>query len=323
MSSIVIPESVKTISNYLFNCCTNLSSIQIPNNVRRIGRLAFNKCENLESLSFLNEGIIIIDDGAFQACNGLKEIVLPKSVGRLGNYAFNACEEVERIEIPNIQEIPARAFTYNKAKTIVIPNSVLKIGEMAFGGCSQLVDVTIGSSVQTIGQNAFYDCSSIKRITSYAQTPPSCSTNSFTRTDILLNETVLEVPKGTVSIYKNKTVWNYFNQVNELPDPCATPTIEWENGEIVVSCPTEGVEFHYSIKNDDVKAGIIKEGRLPINAKYEISVYATAEGYRPSEIVTKTIPASSLDGTKGDMNNDGILSISDITKLVDLVKTAK
>lgn len=320
---MVIPEGVTEISRYLFNSCTNLSSIQIPNNVTRIGQFAFNECESLKSLSFLKEGIFYIDGGAFQACSGLKEIVLPKSVGRLGYYAFAACAEVERIEIPNVQEIPLCAFTSNKVKTIVIPNSVTKIDEMAFGGCSQLLEVTIGSSVQTIGQNAFYDCSSIKKVTTYAQTPPTCSTNSFARTDIVLNETVLEVPKGTVSTYKNKSVWNYFNQVNELPDPCASPTIEWGNGEILITCPTEGAEFHYSIKSDDVKTGILKEGRLPINAKYEISVYATAEGYRPSEIVTKTVAASSLDGTKGDMNNDGRLTISDITKLVDAVKIAK
>ena len=53
---------------------------------------------------------------------------------------------------------------------------------------------------------------------------------------------------------------------------------------------------------------------------YNISVYAKKDGYFDSDVVSMTIDLNRL---KGDVNQDGIVSIADATAIVDIILNAE
>lgn len=77
-----------------------------------------------------------------------------------------------------------------------------------------------------------------------------------------------------------------------------TPSIEHDYNRIYFTCGTEGVEFHYTIINDDARKATQQEAvkgnggsslQLPLTRRYIISVYATREGYEDSDPVSVTL----------------------------------
>ena len=68
---------------------------------------------------------------------------------------------------------------------------------------------------------------------------------------------------------------------------CEKPTIGYENGKLTFASSTEGATYQYTITDDDIKAGSGNEVQLAVT--YNISVYATKEGYDNSETATATL----------------------------------
>lgn len=66
-SSLALPSSLKTIGNYAFSLCSNITSVVIPNGVTTIGM------------------------GAFGLCDKLAAVVIPNSVSSIGKSAFANC----------------------------------------------------------------------------------------------------------------------------------------------------------------------------------------------------------------------------------------
>jgi hypothetical protein len=94
---------------------------------------------------------------------------------------------------------------------------------------------------------------------------------------------------------------------------CATPTITFADGELTFSCETEGVEYAYEITNADVKKG--NASKVTIGGKYNVSVYATKEGYENSDVASMEFTLGS-NGKVCDVNNDGKVDVADITAII-------
>ena len=73
MTSITIPESVRSIGDSVFRDCTGLTSVTIGNGVTNIGYSAFNYCKNLTGVTIPNS-ISTIDGYAFYECNSLSNV---------------------------------------------------------------------------------------------------------------------------------------------------------------------------------------------------------------------------------------------------------
>ena len=52
LTSVTIPDGVKSIGNNAFYCCINLTSVTIGNSVTSIGNWAFDSCEKLTNITF-------------------------------------------------------------------------------------------------------------------------------------------------------------------------------------------------------------------------------------------------------------------------------
>ncbi len=155
-------SSCKTIGDYSFYKCTELTSVSFPVGVTSIGNYAFYNCTELTSITIPNT-VESIGNYAFYNCPGLKTVVIPNGVKTIGDNAFYGCTELVSIEIPNsVTSIGNSAFYgCTNLTSIVIPDSVTSIGSSAFNGCSKLASISIPDGIQTIGNYAFGNCTSL------------------------------------------------------------------------------------------------------------------------------------------------------------------
>ena len=182
-----------TIGNNAFQYCTSLTSVTIPNSVKSIGNNAFQGCD-MTSLVIPNS-VTSIGVDAFQGCD-MTSVTIGNSVTNIGVRAFATCTSLTSVTIPNsVTSIGDRAFQDCTSLTsVIIPNSVTSIVSEAFSRCSGLTSVTIGNSVTSIGNKAFQNCTSLTSIVSLATTAPTIGSNTFNR--IKTNGT-LTVPSGS------------------------------------------------------------------------------------------------------------------------------
>ena len=164
LKEIYIPDSITSIEDRAFEECISLKEITIPDSVTNIGIEAFYGCKELKELNIPNT-VKSIGDWAFSYCSSLTSVTIPESVTTIGPFTFASCKSLKEITIPNsVTSIGNGAFSHCKSLTsVIIPDSVTNIGN-AFYECSSLEEITIPDSVTNIGIEAFYGCSSLKSI---------------------------------------------------------------------------------------------------------------------------------------------------------------
>ena len=239
LTSVTIPNSVKSIGNSAFYYCKKLKSITIPDGVRDIGKSAFNMC-GLTSVKFGNS-VNSIGDAAFSDCSGLKSVSLPNSVTYIGTSAFSRCTGLESITIPNsVMRIGSYAFSgcWNLAsvsipnsltmierntfencvslKSVTIPDGVTSIDNLAFSGCSSLKSVTIPNSVTRMGNLVFTNCNELTSVYSLIVEPFEIYENVFVDDNSNFTSATLYVPKGTKAKYEATPAWNKFQKIEEI-----------------------------------------------------------------------------------------------------------
>ena len=115
VTDLVIPDTlgglpVTAIGESAF-AESGLTSVAMPDTVRTIGDYAFNKCTNLTSAS-LSEALEQIGWFAFAGCAQLKEVALPKGLRVLGGSAFLTCTSLESITIPAGTQVGLDSFRW-------------------------------------------------------------------------------------------------------------------------------------------------------------------------------------------------------------------
>ena len=137
-----------------------------------------------------------------------------------------------------------------------------------------------------IYQSAFSGCG-LKEVRVLATKPPFAYDNTFSNYNI-----PLYVPEASVSDYQSANPWSKFSSFKTLTGgdvevkKCATPIISYDNGRIVFSCATEGVEYSSSITDADIKN--YTTSSIQLGATYTIRVMATKNGYQNSDEATAT-----------------------------------
>jgi hypothetical protein len=197
----------------------------------------------------------------------LTSVTIPDEVTTINEYTFYGC---------------------SKLKSVILPEKLNIIKKNAFYNCKSLESITIPNSVEFIYQNAFDGCSALKNVKVLAETPPFAYDNSFSNYGAELS-----VPEKSITAYQETSPWSKFATFKTLTGEdvevktCATPTISYSNGEISFGCETEGVEFVSSISNSDIAN--YNTSKININVTYTISVYATKNGCKDSEVAKATL----------------------------------
>ena len=133
VTSIIIPEGIRSIGLWAFRGCTNLTSVTIPNSVTSIGDRAFFFCHSLTSVTIGNS-VTSIGCEVFYYCNNLTSVTIPDSVTNIGASAFEYCLSLT---------------------SVTIGNGVTSIGGRAFDECRGLTSVTMRGDCPAVGALAF------------------------------------------------------------------------------------------------------------------------------------------------------------------------
>ena len=186
------------------------------------------------------------------------------------------------------------------------------------------VDITIPETINyndvncpvtSISSKAFVDCTSLACIrcktldvpallggTTFEGTTPSSAT--------------LYVASNMINAYKITESWSNFGDIVDLtviePIPCAIPTISYINGQVVITCETEDVEFKTNITADN--AHEYEEAIFDFTAIYTITTYAVKKGYANSDVVTATLCWIENGDGVGDVT--GIINIPAAVALI-------
>lgn len=86
ISTIAIPNSVKTIGEYAFYNCNALENVIIPNSITDIGSYAF-RITSLKNI-IISNNITTIAANTLNNCSALPNVIIPNGVSTIENYAF-------------------------------------------------------------------------------------------------------------------------------------------------------------------------------------------------------------------------------------------
>jgi len=133
LTSVIIPDSVKTIDSFAFWRCS-LSSIFIPCSIKRIERMAFSICCNLTSITVHPDNLSYLsENGILFSKDKTKLIKYPE--GRQGDYAIP--ESVTAIQCGALNNCTGLT-------SIIIPDSTVElIDGWWFTRCSKLTSITV------------------------------------------------------------------------------------------------------------------------------------------------------------------------------------
>lgn len=205
---------------------------------------------------------------------------------------------------------------------------VTSLGESCFSGCRGLTSITIPSSVTSLGGGCFMYCQNLETVYFEGK---YCKSNYA---DLNIPTTsIIKVPTEYLQGYKDSfgsdykyiLAWNpdETGEDNKPVTQCSTPSVSYGEGKLMFACETTGAKYHYTITDTDIKSDALSEnGEVSLSAAYNISVYATADGYKASDKAEATlywINANLDNGTNINMvktrgvvasTHDGIICLS-------------
>ena len=181
-------------------------------------------------------------------------------------------------------------------------------------------------NVTSLGDYCFNGCSALKTVCFKGKVPEMYSSETLPSTS------VINVPAEYLQDYKDAFGTDYHYIYAWNPDesgdgdkpvtPCATPSVSYESGKLKFACETAGAKYHYTITDTDITSDALNEnGEVSLSAAYNISVYATADGYTASEKAEATLYWINANLETANINlaktrgivasaHDGIVSIS-------------
>ena len=323
LTAVEIPNGVKSIGESAFFYCSKMTSISIPASVTSIGTNVFHFCRSLTSIT-IPQGVKTLGSYVLAGCTALTSVSIPSSVTSIGASAFNGCTGLTSLVISNgVKSLDQSAFDGCKSLTsIIIPNSVTSIGVYAFRECTGLKSIVIGSGANDIKGLAFANCSNIEHVYCLAVNVPKTGADAFE--GAYPNYTYLHVPEASVAAYKATAPWSSFKSVEALKDTdpislkCATPTIKINGGELTFECETEGVTFNAAYSYNSGSGNVTGNKMILSGAtNCHVTVYATKEGYQDSDVATADVELQV--GKRGDVNMDGVVSITDAVTVVNII----
>ena len=205
---------------------------------------------------------------------------------------------------------------------------VTSLSDGCFWGCSGLTSITIPSSVTSLGAFCFVDCQNLETVYFEGKYCKSNYAGLYIPTTSIIKvptEYLQDYKDSFGSDYKYIYAWNpdETGEDNKPVTQCSTPSISYESGKLMFACETTGAKYHYTITDTDIKSDALSEnGEVSLSAAYNISVYATADGYKASDKAEATlywIDANLDNGTNINMvrtrgvvasAHDGIVTLS-------------
>lgn len=171
VKDLVIPNTVNTISQLLFDGCSGLTNVDIHDSVTSIEMGAFYGCSNLTSITFGQSLKSIGQEAFYYFTDALVRDIFWDAVNcsSIVSNAFGVSRAIFHFG-NSVEHIPAGLPSLAmRGKTLVLPNSVKTIDSGAFkGSCAAVV---IGNGIENIASGAFSSGISVAYATSVEPLP--------------------------------------------------------------------------------------------------------------------------------------------------------
>ena len=286
---MTLPAGLKKIGALAFRDC-RFTTLTIPATVESIGSQAFLYCTTMTTVTFAGTNLTELSDGAFQSCSSLENIQLPEGLLTIGTSAFAGCSRLNAISLPA---------------------TLTEIRGYAFSGSNEIASVTVLSTTLPQADNTIFEAK-------------------------VYENAVLTVPKGTDATAAEP--WSLFANHQEgeestATEKCKTPTISYDKGTLKFVSETPEAQMIYSISDTDM-ANNKQSASVNLVKKYNIKVYAKKPGMLWSDEATasitwhngkptfegfKDVTLEDSNLLKGDVNEDGKVSISDAVTVVNII----
>lgn len=213
LSSVTLPNSLKSIGSNAFAGCVALTSITVPASVTFIGYSAFRGCTSLANINLechLESYLPYMLSG----CNSLTEFTVKPGVKKIFSCVFRDSANLQKVIVPNdLEFIGDYAFSGTRIRKMKIPETVKFIGERSFGDCPWLEKITMPSNLKIISQYAFANTPKLYRV-DFPQNLRKIEYGAFSRSairNVTLPDSVIYI--GDLAFANNNNL-----QTLRLPD---------------------------------------------------------------------------------------------------------
>ena len=139
-NSLSISEGTVSIASGAFKDVENINEIILPDSLKYISDYAFSNMDELKYVDF-NENVEYIGKYAFKGCGALERITIPGNVKVINTGMFADCKNLRYVEFSEgTSIIMQNVFNLNnKLEGVFIPNSVKSISPMLFDNSNKLI----------------------------------------------------------------------------------------------------------------------------------------------------------------------------------------
>lgn len=255
LTSISIPNGVKSLPSYCFYDCNNLQHVTLPDRLEAIGSNCFEYCNLLEL--YVPGTLKNISYAAFSRNANMASLTLSEGIETIGTYAFLYCNSLSTITFPSsLRRINSEAFcndaSVSKLSAINFNEGLEEIDYRAFANNKLLTEITLPSSLIYCLDYPFDNCTGIQKIYTYALIPPTVRNYVITR---YAGNIELYVPQWSFQEYMTTPGWLEFQDHLSI-DPNILP----EN--IIIN-----KEFEFVLKPEQMKEGYHPNMRLLYNTE--------------------------------------------------------
>ena len=248
LTSITIPPLLTTINSGTFANSDALTSVTIPSWVTSVGPSAFVNCTALKTVTILSPSLQL-PFWVF-AGTGMENLTMPVSITDIHQYTFQSSNSLSNLTL-----------TGNGSWNM---NS---LGELSL---SQLKTINIGGGVTSLGDCGF----SPDVVNCYADTPPACSSGTFTKYN-----GDLHVPTEAVGSYFTAPVWeNFGNLRNDLSDEVTISQAEaymLKGDELQLTAVTVPEAEVMWLSSDPAVATVDASGKVTATGIGECDIFAS------------------------------------------------
>ncbi len=156
LTAITLPEGLATIGNYALSS-SGIKTITVPETVTSIGVAAFSRCDSLTTVTYAAQQV---PDFAFLGAKALSNVTLAGNVTEIGKGAFSGCISLGNINFADdntVRVINAEAFIGAGAQALNLAQMerLEQIGDWAFA-TSGIASATLPQNITSMGQGAFF-----------------------------------------------------------------------------------------------------------------------------------------------------------------------
>ena len=176
VESVIIPETMTSISSFAFSNCELIKSIVIPDSILSIGEYALENCNSLEEISvpFIGKNRESNNDYAsvlghiFGRCktdeDGIAQYYKSNN-NELFGYKYKIPKSLKKVIVTDADKIPFGTFYgCSSLSEVVLNDGITNINEFAFCDCTSLNKINIPNSVNSISENILKGCTSIESV---------------------------------------------------------------------------------------------------------------------------------------------------------------